>query len=56
MEDINLSKVSPHVVLLSVNKATRIHICQEWQEADKDEDIFPRIITGNESWLLEYKI
>ncbi len=57
-QDHNSSKVSPHTVLRMLTtdqKETRIHLCQEWLEADED-DIFSRVITGDESCLFEYDI
>ncbi len=33
-----------------------IRVSQEWLEADEEDGIFSRVITGHESWLFKYAI
>lgn len=58
-ENFNMSKVSPHMVprvLTDEQKHDRIRIVCDWLVADESEDIFSRVITGDESWVFEYDL
>ncbi len=43
-------------VLTEDQKNERIRICCDWMVADEEEDIFSRVITGEESWVFEYDL
>ncbi len=43
-------------VLTEDQKNERIRICCDWMVADEEEDIFSRVITGDESWVFEYDL
>ncbi len=42
-------------ILITDEKETRIRICQEWLEADEDNDIFLYVITDEKSLNHEWK-
>jgi len=58
-DELGMNKVSPHLVprvLTLEQKETRVRVCEEWLQADAEEDIFSRVITGDESWIFEYDL
>ncbi len=54
-----MNKVSLHMVprvLTEEQKETSVWICTDWFEADAADDIFSRVVIGNESWVYKYDL
>ncbi len=41
-------------ILTAEQKALRVQLCEEWMNADLEEGILNRVVTGDESWVYEY--
>jgi len=53
-EELGMQKVCAKLVpknLTPEQKARRVELCEEWMNADLEEGILNRVVTGDESWV-----